>query len=146
MKKILIIFVLGVLFGMPVYRADAAIQVNIKDSRQPTSFDIQTVSITKSPNTNLFRFDFKTADVTNVSRIDHWKIKIWCDEGVKMGFNDNGVNRCGTAMYFSKDQALSQFALFLTKSSEKRAKFSFQIKAGDKDRNWLHTEKEAFIW
>jgi uncharacterized protein YxeA len=141
MKKIIFaIMALGFLVAPSLtFASTANIQLSTKNL-----FEVNTVAINRIGSTDLARLDFSTTNIKNIPNIGYWKIRFWCNPGIQVGLNK--VNSlCGTTMTLTTEQVRA-FSLYLKNTTGKKAEFSFKLKAYDKAGNWLHTEREAFLW
>lgn len=148
MKKFIGALLIVVFLGIPYFSLHAAIVVDvITDSSTffVKSFSIKLKEVNKIFGTNTYRFDFETKVASN-SGVTHWEVRIWCEDGVTVGFNQNILDQCNQGNVVL-DQNPESFLVFLNKSKdEERAKFSFKLKGFDKDGKWVHSEKKSFVW
>ena len=139
------IFIIGAALFMsiiPIFSTHASQMPN--DSSSAVTYKIQTKEIINFEKSGITRFNFQPSGVVNPEAIDHWKILVYCDEVVFISVDELKENSCGKKVSFSRD-LLNGFFLSFSKKSNKKAFFSFKLKAYDKDDNWLYTEKKAFL-
>jgi len=130
-------------FGLFVPSVDAAIGIST-----PTgiTFDVKITEIAKIENTNQTRFSFEPIAITNTQNINHFKIRVYCEEPTtSVTVNTLTENMCGKATRIEKTADNKSFVI-LSNPTGKTVGFSFKLKAYDKNGNWLHTEREGFRW
>lgn len=145
MKKLFIYILLAAFLLIPSGGANAQLRINVPEAEDDALFDLELVSAEKIKDTNLTRFELEPINIKNNQSIDHWKIRVWCDEVVTVTINDGTTNSCGSAL-MAKNNTSNKFFLTFSNSTTMPAAFSLKLKAYDKDGNWLHSEKESFIW
>jgi uncharacterized protein YcfL len=147
MKKLITLFILLAVFLLTGNDAMAQIRVvSQADSNQGDGlFDIKITSIKQFPNSNSTTFEFEPVNVKTSPNIDHWKIRVWCENNISVVVGSSVVNNCGTAVMI-KNSTSNKFSLTLNNPTKQLTNFSFKLKAYDATGKWLHSEKESFMW
>ncbi len=91
------------------------------------------------------QFEVKLAKNSNGNTISYWKVRMYCEEGVKLNISNTTENECGKAVTIT-DQDMSSFLLFFKTNTGKVSDFSFAVKAYDANGDWLQTERQNFSW
>jgi hypothetical protein len=141
-KKYLAIILVLAGIGMCASSADAAV---VAVSTGATAFDIKVSEIGKVNGTNQTRFSFQPITVANPQNIDHWKIRVYCENGINVSVNAFNTNGCGKATQLATTTD-NKFSVTLSNPTTHTVGFSFKLKAYDKNGKWLHTERQAFRW
>jgi hypothetical protein len=137
------IVTLGIFVFLFALRVDAATTIQAKPTK--TTFETSVIDISDVKGINKTKFDFKVDAITNPQNISYWKVRSYCDKEMNINITASSTNDCGKAVKLNslKDNA---FSTFFKNNSNEMKKFSFKLKAYDKNGKWLHTEKEAFRW
>lgn len=108
-------------------------------------FDVKVEKIVSLEGTNLSLFYFSPKDIQDNSKIDSWKVRFYCDKDMNMKFVDLAKDSCNTAVSFKNSSTLPNIILFQNENDGNK-KFTFALKAYDKNGKWLHTKKSNFVW
>ena len=141
MKKI-VMTSLGLMFLLPFTPLEGA---EISVSSGQTSFGVEVTTINKILSTGATQFNFEPVNIKNNASIDHWKIRVYCEDAIIIRVNGLTENSCGKAVQVA-NTANNKFFVSMMNPTGKTTGFSFKLKAYDKNGRWLHSEKESFRW
>ncbi len=144
MKYFKTLLVLSLLF-LPIFtiQAQTTYSVNSEDEQL---FTVETGGIRKVSDTDITEFKMDVFKNDSENTISYWKVRSYCETGVKVNVNILGTNSdCGKAVTINRGD-LKSFPVFFDPSKNTISKFSFKLKAYDVNGKWLHTEKKAFSW
>ena len=108
-------------------------------------FETKIQKISSIQGTNLTLFYFSPVNIYDNSKIASWKVRFYCDENMSMRFIDLNKDNCNKAVDFANTASKSYFILFENDSDDIK-KFTFALKAYDKEGKWIHTDRNNFNW
>jgi hypothetical protein len=108
-------------------------------------FETKIQQIAGVEGTDLTLFYFSPVGIQDNSKIASWKVRFYCDEDMSMRFIDVSKDNCNKAVSFANTANLPNFILFENKNQETK-KFTFALKAYDKNGKWIHTDRNNFNW
>ncbi len=114
-------------------------------SEEVPFFETKIQKIAALEGTDMTLFYFSPVEIQDNSKIASWKVRFYCDEYMTMRFVDVSKDNCNKAVSFTNSSNLPNFILFENKNQEQK-KFTFALKAYDKDGKWIHTDKNNFSW
>lgn len=108
-------------------------------------FDVDIKKVVNIEGTDLTLFYFSPTGIKDNSKIASWKVRFYCDEDMSMRFIDVSKDSCNKAVSFVNSADLPGFILFENKTPDTK-RFTFALKAYDKDGKWIHTKRSNFSW
>jgi hypothetical protein len=143
-KKIVTVALLALSCFVSTNESFAA-SVNVVSLKEASLFKIKTAGINKIANTPNTRFDFVVSDIATPNTIGYWKLRVWCEKGVKVLLDSISGDRCGEAIDM-RSIPQNMFSLSMNNNTGKTLSFSFKLKAYDVNGKWLHSERAGFHW
>lgn len=126
-------------FFLSVSTVNAAINVT---STAP-KFDLVVSAFLLENSSYSKRVNYELKNVVNIDSIDHYKVRLYCEAGVKALINNLPGEACNKAIKLPKESYGKFFAVF---NSGPRFKASAKLKAYDKMGEWLYSSKMGVTW
>ncbi len=108
-------------------------------------FETKVQKISAIEGADMTLFYFSPEEIKDNSKIASWKVRFYCDKDMTMRFIDISNDSCNKAISFANSNNLPNYILFQNKNQDTK-KFSFALKAYDKNGKWIHTDKNNFSW
>ncbi len=141
MKKVYII--LSLLIALAFSKTTCALEIV---QTEQSLFNISLISALASEvgKGTDFVFDINGVDVT---KVDHFKVRLYCKDGVKIFVKKDSKNVCNKAIKYGTSELIKNDLSFkFVNKSNVPQPFSFKVKSYDSKGKWLSSKRENFIW